>query len=150
LIDFIFIILIYKAKDKENNKDTESNLVDINEKLKNLLNNRSIEVKKDSKKINKDEKCCIETPKKSDLKLMINNNDLIKPPSYGEIVPSKCELNCDAPLIPYQYVKIFNIDKISNQDNIGNNDNFCAYLNLVKVEENSSYMRIYPPPHILL
>jgi hypothetical protein len=79
-----------------------------------------------------------------------NKEGLLDPLSYGEIVPSKCELNCDSPLIPYQYQKNFNIYKISNQENIGNMDNFCYSHSLMGIEENSSYMKIYPPPHILL
>lgn len=79
-----------------------------------------------------------------------DKEELLRPPSYAEIVPSKCELNCDAPLIPYQYQKIFDIKKISNQENIGNLDNFCYSFSLMGLEENSSYMRIFPPPHILL
>lgn len=87
--------------------------------------------------------------KKTSIKI-ISKEQLLRAYSYGEIVPSKCELNCDAPLIPYQYQKSFNIKKISNQETIGNIDNFCFSFYSKKQEENSSYMKIYPPPHILL
>ena len=96
-------------------------------------------------------KCeCIDL-KEEKKKLLKNLNDEFpRIQSYGEVVPSKCELNCDAPIIPFQYQKIFNINHISNQNNIGNADNMNFNFIINSYEENSSYLKICTPPHILL
>ena len=113
-------------------------MIEIDSKSNNNKPNLNLLNKELNKNYNK-EKDCLDT-----------NKGIIRSSSYGEIVPSKCELNCYAPIIPYQYQKIFNINKISNQENIGHLDNFIYSFSLMEIQENTSYMTIYPPPHILL
>lgn len=79
-----------------------------------------------------------------------NRNYISTIQSYDEIVPRICELNCDAPTIPYQYVKIFNIKNISNQLYLGNSDDINFHFIKNSKEENSSYFKIGTPPHILM
>jgi hypothetical protein len=124
--------------------------VDINSRMKNFVD-KSLDTTNDLKKTLIPEKVCTESiSKKLDYKIKQNTDQIPKVSSYGEIVPGKYELNCDAPLVPYQYQKFFNINKISNQEVIGNVDNFIFSFSTMGMEENSSYMRIFPPPHILL
>ena len=118
------------------------------ESVSNISNpNGNLANKESNKNVIKD-RICIDG--KKGIPKLTDKVQLVRPQSYGEIVPSKCELNCDAPLIPYQYQKIFNINKISNQENYGNVDNFINSFRLMKIEDNCSYMKIYPPPHIIL
>ncbi len=121
-----------------NEIDLKSNFNKLNINLANLEPNRNA---------NKENNCA------EDRKRITKQTDKeknISSSAFGEIVPGKYELNCDAPLIPYQYDKIFNINKISNQENLGNIHNFIYSFGLMQMEKNSSYMRVSPPPHIIL
>ena len=125
--------------------------MDLNTRMKNFVEKNLDVAANDLKRnLNPDKVCTESLNKKLDSKVKPISDQLQKISSYGEIVPGKFELNCDAPLIPYQYQKFFNINKISNQESIGNVENFISSFSTMGMEENSSYMRIYPPPHILL
>lgn len=119
--------------------------------MKQISNNNTEISPNDLKKgLTLDRNCGEALSKKIDSTAKLDKNELARNQSYGEIVPSKFELNCDAPLIPYQYQKNFNINKISNQDGLSTTEHFSYAFSLMGMEENSSYMRIFPPPHIIL
>lgn len=68
---------------------------------------------------------------------------------YSTSIPKKTDLNVDAPAVPYNYIKPFNIETQSHQTQIGNKD----YLNIPHYFsecENNSYRNIASPPHVNL
>lgn len=68
---------------------------------------------------------------------------------YVDYIPKKCELNCDAPNIPGNYLKPFKINTHTRQNPVGN-------LRFMKPNENiynytdNSYKSIARPPHVNL
>lgn len=79
----------------------------------------------------------------------IENTEIIKSDSYSNIIPSKSELNSDAPIIPIHYLKSFNMNNNTRQNLIGNPE-FLNFPENFHFNENNSYKKISIPPHINL
>lgn len=79
-----------------------------------------------------------------------NFNNISVPSSYGELIPIKNQMNCDAPNLTLDFFRLINLKDISNQKNIGNYDYFEKANENLYSHNNSCYINLRSPAHIFL
>lgn len=79
-----------------------------------------------------------------------NYNTVSAPSSYGELIPMKNQMNCDAPNLTLDFFRLVNLQDFSNQKNLGNYDYFEKTNENLYSHNNSCYINLRSPAHIFL
>jgi hypothetical protein len=102
--------------------ETEESLLG-NKAYKKISTNEEVKIRIKSKEIDKDNMIKIKKKKKG-------NKKNVKIENYLSEYPSKNNnININAPKLPMNYDKTFNMDKMTNQKNIGNKDYLTNTIN---------------------